>query len=45
MLSVVSTEVAMKWLNPNSRLGTQRETRKVMINNNPDDLSGIFSWD
>jgi hypothetical protein len=24
----VSTEVAMKWLNPNSRLGTLKETRK-----------------
>jgi hypothetical protein len=32
----VSTEVAMKWLNPNIA-GTLRETRKVMINN-PDDL-------
>jgi hypothetical protein len=38
----VSTEVAMKWLNKHSR-GTLRETRKVMINNNPDDLFQEFS--
>jgi hypothetical protein len=42
MLSVEVQLVAMKWLNQN-RLGTLRETRKVMINNNPDDLFQEFS--
>jgi hypothetical protein len=40
----VSTEVAMKWLNPKSRLGTGK-LEKVMINNNPDDLFQNFFGD